>query len=107
MGDYQLLFGDDGEPLAFLDVDVVVTEGRQLAFRMAANCQDHGPVNHLALFTRVGADGFTYVLMSALGYMSHLLDLVLTATNAAGLAMRSEIRAIAEGGTAGRDAAHQ
>lgn len=96
MSDYHLLFEEDGTPAGFLDLEMVATEGLQLAFRMAADCQNREPVNHVDLFTRVGPDGFTWVLLRALNSMAELLDNTLTSIGAAGLEMRSEIRATAK-----------
>jgi len=96
MSDYHLLFEEDGSPAGFLDLEMVSKEGLQLAFRMAADCQNREPVNHVDLFTRVGPDGFTWVLLRALNSMTELLDNVLTNIGAAGVEMRSEIRVTAE-----------
>lgn len=98
--DTYLLVGDQGEPIAMIDMTRITDEGTALAFALAANCDDPDEMDQIqnATLERVGAKEFGYVTACALRTMAeHILSPSFGVAEAHGTDLRAGMRAIAEG----------
>jgi hypothetical protein len=96
-----ILTDEDGSVLDVSDVDKITMEGMQLAYALAAVCDDKDRMDDLAaaVLARVGPVGFGYVAAAALTVMAEqLLSPVYTVAQAAtGHDFRAGVKAISEG----------
>lgn len=95
-----LIVGDNGEPLGVADIDQITTVGTELAFAMAAHCDDAAQLDRIVAdyLARVGTASFGYVAACALRIMAEqILSPSLDVVATAGHDLRPGIRAIAEG----------
>lgn len=98
--DMYVLVGDQGEPVAMIDMEKITDEGTKLAFALAAHSNDPAEMDRVQVetLTRVGTEAFGYVAACALRTMAeHILSPSFGVAEAHGTDLRAGMKAIAEG----------
>lgn len=99
-GDIYMIVGDQGEPIAVVDMEKITDEGTNFAFTMAAHSNDPAVLDRIqaAVLQRVGPEAFGYICANALRVMTQeILSPSFDVAMAYGTDLRAGMLAIAEG----------